>query len=188
MVEDTPFVWRSVITDGVAWAALGIAAFGLFVTVANDYLISEAAYNPWYNLQGAVAFNTAVAELWQVYLAVFSPFFPGKLFLLIPPFDVYALTYFSLLLVSLGVLTRRRGLRAVLMRCSLVGSSILLLFEVGLTLVSPGFLSMHVANIQVQWGVAWFSNLDLFEVSAALTTILLIARIASRRSRPFFSG
>jgi len=174
-------------TDGAAYASLSISAFGLFATVAENYVFSEPANNPWYNLQGAVVFNSTIDALWNLYLAVFRPLFPRGLFLVFPSFDAYALTWFLLLMLSLGVLGRRRGLRGVLTHCSLVGSSILFLYEVGLILVSPYYLDMHVTNVQMQFGLAWFSNLDLLAVSAVATAILLLAKFGLGKLRVFSS-
>lgn len=70
------------------------------------------------------------------------------LFLAIPFFDAFALIYFVLLMMSLGVIWRKKGRVHVLTRLAIVGSSIMLVYEVGLTLVSPGFLGMHVTNFQ----------------------------------------
>jgi hypothetical protein len=181
MVEEAPIPWRTVLPDAVAYAAFSISAFGLSATLMENYVFSEPANNPWYNLQGAVAFNGAVDAMWNLYLAVFGPLFPRQLFLVIPAFDAYALTYFLLLMLALGVLTRRHGLRGASMLCSLVGSSILFLYEVGLTLVSPYYLDMHVTNVQMQIGLGWFSNLDLLAVSAVVTVILLMAKFGLRK-------
>jgi len=187
MVEDAPIVWRTAIADGAAYAALLISAFGLFATVTENYVFSESARNPWYDLQGAVAFNSTIDALWNLYLAVFRPLFPRGLFLVIPAFDAYALTYFLLLMLSLGVLKRRTGLRGVLMHCTLVGSSILFVYEVGLFLVSPYYLDMHVTNVQMQLGLAWFSNFDLLAVSAVAVIILLMAKFGARALRALSS-
>lgn len=177
---------KAAAADGVALAALSLGAFGLFATVTENYVFSETGPNPaipWLNLQGATAFNRAVGALWNFYFAVFRPLFPPKLFLYVPAFDAYAITYLLLLVAGLAVLSRSSGLRAVLMRCSLVTSSILAVYEVGLTLVSTSYLDMHATNIQTEFGLAWFTNLDLLEVSSVLTLALLAVRFGLKSVR-----
>jgi hypothetical protein len=174
--------------DGAAAAALAISTFGLFATIMENYVISEAASNPWYNLQeNATVFNQLVEAIWNLHLAVFTPLFPRGLFLFIPAFDAYALTYFSLLLLSMCVLRRKLGLIDSLLQCTLIGSSILVFYELGLALVSPGYLSMHVTNVQLQLGMAWFTNLDLLAISAVLIVALLVARFLLRVPLRVFS-
>jgi len=122
-----------------------------------------------------------IDALWNLHYAVFRPFFPLWLLLLLPDLDAFAFTYFLLLLVSLGVLRRRRGIAGVIIDCSVVGFFILLAYEVCLTLVSPGYLNMHVANVQVNYGLEWFTNLDMLVLSAAAGPLLLLARTKSQR-------
>lgn len=167
------------IVDGAALAALSIASFGLFATVAENYVFSETGPNPWlmdFNLQNASWFNHVVALLWNLNQAVLRPLFPRALFSLLPDQDPFALTYFVLLLASLGVLLRRRGSGRAFFDCLLVGFSILVVYELGLTVVSIGYLDMHVTNAQVGWGLAWFTNLDLLWTSALLTGVLVVMR------------
>ncbi len=179
MDKEARVVLRAAIPDALAFAVLGISVFGLLATIGDDYLVSEAGGNPWYNLQGATALNNLLQTVWNIHWALFRPFFPMGLFLVIPFLDAFALIYFVLLMVSLTVIWRKKGRLQVLKRLATAGSSIMLVFEVGLTLVSPGFLGMHVTNFQYELGLGWFSNQDLLIISAAATGAFLAARLAN---------
>jgi len=169
-LEGSRAVWRSVLLDGVAWTVLAISAFGLFATVFESHVFSETG-GGLIGLQNATWFNSIVDGIWAVYMAVLRP-----LFLVVPALDAYALTYSILLLVGLTALRRRLGWRTLLLQDALLSSALLLAYEIGLALVSVDYLPMHVTNIQVQLGLGWFSNLDLLEVSAVSTLVLVSAK------------
>lgn len=80
MDKEARVVLRAAIPDAIAYAVLGISAFGLLATIGDNYLISEAGGNPWYNLEGATALNNLLQTVWNIHWAVFRPFFPWVFF------------------------------------------------------------------------------------------------------------